>query len=598
MSFKIIKASDRGTNNAWGDVDKAEIRRRLKKGLFDGTEGVRNAIRETYAILKSDDLSETPSTYWTLPHHEVSSEGKVVLNIKGLAAAAEQLTNSDASEDKIKKAARHLARHYRETDNEIPDSINEILGLESADESKPVMRNENQRQVFTLNSFGKPIDFNTGESVVPGAGSIMGLRCFVRPGPGTGDDPTDVISLAARKPKWLEGRDEADEFLWATYRALTAGLVNPNTAPVDFSKKGVLRKALKFLIERPFLKDHRRSIESQVGKVFDTIWDEGEGDQLPGINALVRINLKAPQSASIAPLIEARDANAVSVTVWYEWVKSHPDLDDWEFFSMWGEKIDDELVRVVVTKIHDLTELSAVWDGADPEAKRIEAAKAETKDANFISCAVGLPPNTESAVPEQQFTEPDGGRSSANHKDSQMDTIKKALAKVLGVAVETITESFSKDVIAGTFKLEDTSTVKALLAAKDDKIDEYVKRIEELDAAAKEGAEKVTALTAEAELGKKFLEGVRADAVKFYKLVHGDKENDPIATIIETAPLETAEAFREQYSKESEEKFPRKCGKCGSKEISRAQTADDESNLGADEKTATDNPGDVSIGLK
>ena len=136
MPFRIRRGEV--SNRSWGDVDKTTLRNRLVRGLEEGAEGVRDAIREVYAVIRSDDLADAPSQNWWGPHHEVRENGDVVLNVNGLVAAAQALAGARAEPDltpeQRRAAARHLLRHYRELDREPPASLVEMAGERPAGE--------------------------------------------------------------------------------------------------------------------------------------------------------------------------------------------------------------------------------------------------------------------------------------------------------------------------------------------------------------------------------------------------------------------------------------------------------------------------------
>ncbi|NPV30504.1 MAG: hypothetical protein HPY58_12820 [Firmicutes bacterium] len=131
MPFKIKRGIV--DNTSWGDVDKTALRNRLVKGLEEGAEGVREAIREVYAVIRSDDITEAPSQNWWGPHHIIRQDGSVVLNRGGLIAAAQALAGARAEPDltpaQRREAAQHLMRHYREIEDlEPPESLTRAAG--------------------------------------------------------------------------------------------------------------------------------------------------------------------------------------------------------------------------------------------------------------------------------------------------------------------------------------------------------------------------------------------------------------------------------------------------------------------------------------
>jgi hypothetical protein len=597
MAFKIINPAVRVSDRAWCDVDESAILKRLEIGLTGNVPGARAAIREVYGSLLSNDLTADPAAYWQLNHHEMNDDGDLLLNINGLDAAAKELPRLACTLERRIAAARHLKRHYDQTGRNAPDTVTGLLDAEERN-----LRNR-ARQIFTLDASGKPVELATGKAITPLKGSIMAMRFYNRSGinflaPARADRASNAPaenSFATRKENWPEGRDEDAGFYWATFRALSAGLVNPLTYPIDFSKNEgrVLKKATSMMKNKPWLKNHSRSIDAQIGSVTDAIWDEGDAKRSAGINALTRTNLNAPQADTVAPLLEAGDAGSTSVTVWYEWEMSH-DLDDWEFFNLWGTELEDELVRVIVTKVLDLTELSLVWDGADPDAKRIAAAADEA--SGFVCCAVGLPPGVDGPQ-YQELETSDGGRPDATDTKELLMTekLKQALAKVFGVDVAAVTEEFANDIIVGSQGVTDAPAVADLLKKKQAKVDEYVGIVKTRD-------EQIVTLKASAERGEKYLADTRADAARFYKLAKGDKASDTILKMVEGASLVEALELREQFRADADAAFPLTCDKCGHEKCSRSQTADTSGEVtGEGGNTATDQnesgDGDVLVDL-
>ena len=116
----------------WGSVDKARIRNMLVKGLEEKAEGVREAIREVYAVIRGANLEDAPSQNWVMPHHEIRDDGRIVLNRAGLIAAAAAIAGARSEPNltpaQKRRAAAHLLRHYRELELEPPESLTEAVG--------------------------------------------------------------------------------------------------------------------------------------------------------------------------------------------------------------------------------------------------------------------------------------------------------------------------------------------------------------------------------------------------------------------------------------------------------------------------------------
>ncbi len=120
------------SNTDWGSVDKTALRNILMQGLEEGADGVREAIREVYAVIRSENLEDAPSQNWVLPHHEVRENGNIVLNRGGLIAAVQALAGARAepnlTTEQKRKAARHLMRHYRQLELEPSESLKNAAG--------------------------------------------------------------------------------------------------------------------------------------------------------------------------------------------------------------------------------------------------------------------------------------------------------------------------------------------------------------------------------------------------------------------------------------------------------------------------------------
>ena len=91
--------------------------------------------------------------------------------------------------------------------------------------------------------------------------------------------------------------------------------------------------------------------------------------------------------------------HSTSMTVLFEFEYSHPDIaleSKWKFFDLLGEEVDGEIVRLVVTKIHEYWEASLVFQGADRLAKKNEDEEDKTDFADMSAnpAADEPPPNS------------------------------------------------------------------------------------------------------------------------------------------------------------------------------------------------------------
>lgn len=79
--------------------------------------------------------------------------------------------------------------------------------------------------------------------------------------------------------------------------------------------------------------------------------------------------------------------DSCSVTVWFKLRRSHPDLDDFEFYWKLGQVVDGQIVRFIVERIERISECSFVYAGADPLARSLSLAEARDSWARLAAAA-------------------------------------------------------------------------------------------------------------------------------------------------------------------------------------------------------------------
>jgi hypothetical protein len=182
-------------------------------------------------------------------------------------------------------------------------------------------------------------------------------------------------SLAAREVK------QENNYLTIPFRALSATII-PDYM-IDFSKAGVLQQAAAMFEAKTMYKNHKVDVNTWIGKTRNARWTEENGEIPAGVDVDAMIytdedltGVDAEQQRLVIGLRE-RILYACSSTVFFQWEKSHPDLEGWNFWENLGREVDDEIVRLVVTQITDVGEVSIVWMGADPYAQRQDALSVE-----------------------------------------------------------------------------------------------------------------------------------------------------------------------------------------------------------------------------
>lgn len=128
----------RVSESAWGEVDKGELGRRLAEAYAAG-EADRALIREAYAYVPDEAFDEDAegrprflhSKGWG-PHHVLDGE-TLIVHQGGVQAAAAALAGARAepslSPEALASARRHIRRHYRDLEMEMPESLTERLAL-------------------------------------------------------------------------------------------------------------------------------------------------------------------------------------------------------------------------------------------------------------------------------------------------------------------------------------------------------------------------------------------------------------------------------------------------------------------------------------
>lgn len=475
-------------------------------------------------------------------------DGKLTAIPNGIIAATQRLGQTDIADDDKGAIQRVISRYYakmRET-------------FDAAD-LMPPWEEAQKRGLFVLTPDGRTF-FNTatGLAAVPTAGAML-RQSFRTTGAllaSLGKPTTGIAALQRRKADWPEGRDDAGKYLYATWRALSMTIVN-SYVPVDFGAKGgVLKAALPFLIAKPFMTDHMYWMGAQIGSCQDTVWDNGSAGVPGGINALTRVNLGVRRAADeVGPLIESGDARSVSVTVTYRYKPSHDEMSDDDFYRFLGQEIEGELVRAIVTEVMDMCELSLVWDGADPYAERVAAARPVQVPAHFQ--LGNKPPFDTQPTP----------RYNPSQELNDMEQFKKALARLMG---REVTEQEATDIVAGSFDLSKMESIVALTKPLTDKLAQYADTLAQRDREVAELKVKVADVEPKLALALQHEQGVRTDAKASYKLAAAGKLDVAMETMLDTLPLEQVKVLGDKFRTDADKAFPLRCQACGGTHVERA----------------------------
>jgi hypothetical protein len=350
---------------------------------------------------------------------------------------------------------------------------------------------------------------------------------------------------------------------------LSATPVQNGTISFAHQDGKALQDAVDLFSNLTILKDHMFSVDNWLGRTEGAFWDTTTAGAPFGITGMMRLDTKSDPKVVRGLLSGALDS--VSVTISFDYEKSHPKMNDSEFFMNLGEVVDGKTVQALVTKINRVYELSVVWQGADQFAKTVNDGTINTP-----------------GIPNSQSLQP----TTSSLKEESVDP--KKLAALLGLTLgdnpteaqitEALQESLKKHKELET-KLTETATAAAELQTQ----------VTALTTAVTDKTNEVTALNTtveelkpQAELGTKFLADTRSEALRLYNLCEDKKATPAMQTLIGNANLEVAQSFIGTYKDRAEQIAPLKCTKCGCTELSRQ--AAKQQDVTPDNKTVATGP--------
>lgn len=407
----------------------------------------------------------------------------------------------------------------------------------------------------------------------------------------------------------LTPKDE--EFIEPMFRLLSKTIVSKNWNPTDFSQNGVLKASMKMLLGQTVNCDHETNIGNAIGAVSQVMWQESYKDgsfTIPaGINGILKIDGKANPRIARGILMEPPSIHSNSVTVQFKWDKSHPQMEDNEFYQKLGT-YDSKgvMVRRIVTEIVRYLETSLVSHGADSFAQKIgsdgkiinptfakrtwasyeEYRDDKSKQYFFIDYKSDLTSSQEKNDTRGSFNDNDAKDNQSNEKNS-MNELQKFLESLFGDNLLTLEEG----------KEMNQETVVACIQSLVSSRNELQTSVDNLTTEKNSLTEQVTNLNAEvanlkemATVGKNHIASLREDAVATYKKLMGDNADETIVTMLnaETTGITTLVSLTKDYQARLEEKFPLTCSKCGSKDVNRASSIDENDTEGKTGTQGTD----------
>jgi hypothetical protein len=399
----------------------------------------------------------------------------------------------------------------------------------------------------------------------------------------------------------LTPKDE--EFIEPMFRLLSETIVSKNWNPTDFGQNGVLKASMKMLLGQTVNCDHETNIGNAIGAVSQVMWQESYKDgsfTIPaGINGILKIDGKANPRIARGILMEPPSIHSNSVTVQFKWDKSHPQMEDNEFYQKLGT-YDSKgvMVRRMVTEIVRYLETSLVSHGADSFAQKIgsdgkiinptfakrtwasyeEYRDDKSKQYFFTDYKSDLTSYQEKDDTQGSFNDNDAKDNQSNKKNS-MNELQEFLESLFGDNLLTLEEG----------KEMNQETVVACIQSLVSSRNELQTSVDNLTTEKNSLTEQVTNLNAEvanlkemATVGKNHIASLREDAVITYKKLMGDNADETIVTMLnaETTGITTLISLTKDYQARLEEKFPLTCSKCGSKDVNRASSVTEDDTQG------------------
>lgn len=383
-----------------------------------------------------------------------------------------------------------------------------------------------------------------------------------------------------------------DEFIEPVFRLLSATIVSKNWNPTDFSQPGVLKASMRMLLGQTVNCDHSTDIGNAIGSVSQVMWQEGYKDgnfMIPaGINGVLKIDGKANPRIARGILMDPPSIHSNSVTVQFKWVKSHPDMDDSEFWDKIGTYDEKgNMIRKVVTEVVRYLETSLVSHGADSFAQKIgedgkiinpEFAKRtwtsfaeyqeDTKKAYYFTDFK----EDINSYQENNDTPPNNINTNNPLNNNTMNKeLKEFLEKLFGDNLLSLAEgqevSTELALSAVQSLVNSKKTLEASITNLTTEKNQLSEQITQKDA-------EIANLTAMATVGKNHIASLREEVVGNYKKLKGDKVDETIVTMLnaETTGLQTLISLNKDYKAQLEEKFPLTCSKCGSHDVTRSSS--------------------------
>lgn len=384
------------------------------------------------------------------------------------------------------------------------------------------------------------------------------------------------------------------EFIEPVFRLLSNCIVAKDYNPTEFPEE-VLKASMNLLVGQTVNCDHETEVGNAIGSIKSVSWQDSykadNGVVIPGgINGVLKIDAKANPRIARGILMDPPSIHSNSVTVMFEWAKSH-DMSDAEFREKFNTRLEDgSLVHRVAKKIIAYRETSLVSHGADPFAQIIANGKINNPDyagARYYSYADVQPMDLDTLKTKISYYDFKGANqistmyntSKFNNegnqnppKNNNMNEVEKFLEQLFGQDMLSLAEGSTPTVELALSQIKEIiSENQSLSEAKTKAEGEVTSLKEEVDSL----KETIKSNEKMVSLGEAHLKDVREATIASYKkTVDEDKADANILSLLEadTTNVETLLSLKATYDAQVEEKFPLHCADCGSKNVNRASS--------------------------
>ena len=406
------------------------------------------------------------------------------------------------------------------------------------------------------------------------------------------------------------------EFIEPIFRLLSNVTVQHGYNPIHFPVD-VLKKSMYKLIGQTINIDHETALGNAIGTVKSVEWQNAytkDGVKVPaGINGVLKIDGKSNPRIARGIMMDPPSIHSESVTVNFQWVKSHPNMSDEEFRNKLGS-LDDKgkLVQKVASNIIAYHEISLVGHGADPFAQKIgkdgkivnvayagsRTGQLGAEDLDGVAMAWDWKDLSSAQINGTEtilnsYTDNENLINNNEQNQLEMNELLRLLETMFGLEVNSLTEENHKAELA-KFKLSyDAIALKAKDADKPvvvlglSGVDNIEKEINDLRTFKQTVPANLTELQGLATVATTVITELRDDTKRLYKLSLGEKgkEDANIIALIDAADHKSLVALHKQYDEATDKLYGFVC-ECGSHNVTRASAKTSEGGEDFTEKSS------------